>query len=50
MMSDPEMRIYALETAIRTEGSKAVTEEVLEAARRIYEFLVDAEAAPATVN
>jgi hypothetical protein len=38
MMSDEELRIYALETASRTEGAKAVAVEVLEAAERIYEF------------
>lgn len=45
-MSDEELRLYALEVAIRLEGAKAVTDEVIAAAERIYRFLTDAEAAP----
>ena len=45
-MNDEQIRIYALETAMRIEGVKAITDEVLEAARRIYEFLTDGEASP----
>jgi hypothetical protein len=49
-MDDQSLRIYALETAIRLEGAKAVTPEVIDAAERIYAFLTDAEAAPNRVN
>ena len=49
-MSDVELRVYALERAIWIEGAKAITDEVLEAAQRIYEFLTDQEAAPGRVN
>lgn len=45
MMSDQELRIFALQLAERLEGPKAVTEEVLERAKWIYEFLTDAESA-----
>jgi hypothetical protein len=40
-MSVQQLRIFALKTAIRTEGAKAVTVEVLEAADQIWEFLTE---------
>ena len=49
-MNEEQLRIYALETAMRIEGVKAITEEVLDAARRIYEFLTDAEASTGVMN
>jgi hypothetical protein len=47
MLTEQQLRIYALERAIAIEGAKAVTSEVIEAAERIFEFLIDAESAPA---
>jgi hypothetical protein len=47
MLTDQELRVYALETAIRTEGPKAVVEEVIAAAEAIYDFLMNQESVPA---
>jgi hypothetical protein len=44
MMDEQELRVYALERAIVTEGPKAVASEVIDAAQAIYEFLTDTEA------
>ena len=49
-MTDEQLRIYALEAAMRIEGVKAITDEVLACAERIYAFLTDAEASPGVMN
>ena len=38
-MSETELRILALRIAVECEGTKAVTNEVLDAAEAIYAFL-----------
>jgi hypothetical protein len=46
MNDDIHLRVYCLEQARQIEGPKALTEDVLECAWRIYEFLKDLAPGP----
>ena len=39
MLTDQELRLIALDTAVAVEGPKATTAEVLDAAQQILDFL-----------
>jgi hypothetical protein len=46
-LTDRQLRAYAIEIAMRCEGSKAVTREVLDAAAEVYAFLKGEDVEPA---